>query len=90
MIEMTEQQQWIALAILFGLSVMVSIVVTISITANASSDDDEACDASYPDVCIAPAPPDLNCDDIAGKNFQVLPPDPHGFDRDGDGTGCET
>jgi hypothetical protein len=48
------------------------------------------CDASYPDVCIAPPPPDLNCDDIADKDFQVVPPDPHGFDREGDGIRCET
>jgi hypothetical protein len=48
------------------------------------------CDSSYPDVCIASPPPDLNCVDISGTNFKVLPPDPHGFDRDGDGKGCET
>ena len=47
------------------------------------------CDSSYPDVCITPYPPDLNCDDIPNKNFEVLPPDPHGFDREEDGIGCE-
>ena len=35
------------------------------------------------------APPDLNCGDVADKNFGVVQPDPHGFDRDGDGIGCE-
>ena len=48
------------------------------------------CDSSYPDVCIASPPPDLNCGDIPDKGFTVLPPDPHGFDRDGDGVGCES
>ncbi len=48
------------------------------------------CDPSYPGVCIPPAPPDLDCGDVTFKRFQVLPPDPHHFDRDGDGIGCES
>jgi len=47
------------------------------------------CDPSYPDVCIPPPPPDLDCSDIPYRNFRVLPPDPHHFDGDGDGIGCE-
>ena len=50
------------------------------------------CDPSYPDFCIPPVPPDLDCTSpqIAGrKNFTVLRPDPHGFDADRDGVGCE-
>lgn len=47
------------------------------------------CDPAYPDVCIAPPPPDLDCRDITYRNFRVLPPDPHNFDPDGDGRGCE-
>ncbi len=47
------------------------------------------CDRSYPDFCIAPPPPDLDCKDIPYKNFTVLQPDPHHFDRDKDGIGCE-
>lgn len=47
------------------------------------------CDPSYPDVCIAPNSPDLNCGDVPHKRFRVLPPDPHGFDTDQDGIGCE-
>lgn len=50
----------------------------------------ERCDPSYPDVCIPPPPPDLDCADVPHKNFRVLPPDPHGFDRDRDGFGCES
>ena len=47
------------------------------------------CDPSYPDVCIAPYPPDLDCRDVVVRRFQVLPPDPHNFDGDHDGIGCE-
>lgn len=52
------------------------------------------CHPSYPDVCIPPAPPDLNCGDISHRRFtvrhDVADPDPHGFDRDKDGVGCES
>jgi uncharacterized repeat protein (TIGR01451 family) len=52
------------------------------------------CAASYPDVCIPPPPPDLDCKDIPYRNFRVIytvpNPDPHGFDGDHDGVGCET
>jgi micrococcal nuclease len=48
------------------------------------------CDSSYPDFCIKPPPPDLNCDDIPGNDFRVLSPDPHELDRNGDGIGCES
>lgn len=47
------------------------------------------CDPYYPTVCISQYPPDLNCGDIAHRRFAVLPPDPHGFDQDKDGVGCE-
>ena len=49
-----------------------------------------ACDQSYPDVCIPPAPPDLDCGDIPYRRFRVVGADPHGFDRDRDGIGCES
>ncbi len=52
------------------------------------------CAASYPDECIAPPPPDLNCANIAYRNFRVLwnvpDPDPHHFDGNRDGMGCES
>lgn len=47
------------------------------------------CDPSYPTVCIPPYPPDLDCKDIPYRRFQVKPPDPHFFDGDFDGLGCE-
>ena len=57
-------------------------------TATATRDPDE-CDSSYPTVCIPPPPPDLNCAHIPYRNFTVLPPDPHGFDGNQNGVGCE-
>ncbi len=48
------------------------------------------CDPSYPDFCIPPSPPDLNCKDIDGGQFTVLRPDPHRLDADEDGIGCES
>lgn len=52
------------------------------------------CAASYPDECIPAPPPDLDCKDVPYRNFRVLwnvpDPDPHHFDGDRDGVGCET
>lgn len=55
----------------------------------APDKEPEKCDPSYPDVCISPYPPDLDCDEIEFKNFKVIQPDPHRFDADKDGIGCE-
>jgi hypothetical protein len=49
-----------------------------------------SCDPSYPTVCIPPPPPDLDCGEIAFNDFAVSGSDPHGFDGDHDGIGCET
>jgi len=51
---------------------------------------DSDCDSSYPDFCIPSPPPDLDCKDIPQKRFTVLQPDPHRFDGDKDGIGCES
>jgi hypothetical protein len=59
-------------------------------TTQTYAQEDNNCDPSYPDVCIPPPPPELDCDDISYNDFTVLTPDPHGFDSEGDGTGCET
>jgi hypothetical protein len=61
-------------------------IIPVSGGGNAAGN----CDPSYPGVCIPPAPPDLDCKDVPYRRFQVLPPDPHSFDRDGDGIGCES
>jgi len=47
------------------------------------------CDPAYPTVCIPSPPPDLDCGDIPFRRFKVLPLDPHRFDGNGDGVGCE-
>lgn len=62
-------------------------VMTMQATSTASGGD---CDDSYPGVCIPPYPPDLDCGDIPERNFVVVGSDPHGFDREGDGLGCES
>ena len=49
-----------------------------------------SCDKSYPSVCIDSYPPDLDCDEIRYSNFIVVGNDPHGFDIDNDGIGCES
>jgi len=53
----------------------------------------EYCHPSYPEICIPSPPPDLDCSDIPYRNFvvkwDVPDPDPHGFDKDKDGIGCE-
>ncbi len=53
-------------------------------------DSTPSCDPSYPDVCIPPYPPDLDCGEIGYSNFRVVGDDPHGFDGDKDGIGCES
>jgi len=57
--------------------------------ASPTSSSSPNCDPAYPDVCIPSPPPDLSCTEISFRNFRVLPPDPHGFDQNGDGLGCE-
>jgi micrococcal nuclease len=47
------------------------------------------CHSSYPSVCIPPPPPDLDCKDVPHKNFVVVGSDPHRFDGNNDGRGCE-
>lgn len=55
-----------------------------------SSQAQQNCDPSYPTVCIPSPPPDLDCKDIPHRNFTVRQPDPHRFDGDQDGVGCES
>jgi hypothetical protein len=58
-------------------------------TPNTQSGNGNNCDSSYPDFCIQPPPPTLNCSDIPQTGFTVLSPDRHDLDRDGNGIGCE-
>ena len=76
-----------------------TLLVMFALTASATVDaaaapTQQRCHPSYPDYCIPPPPPDLNCPDITGpKPFRVRHDvrgaDPHGFDRDKDGRACE-
>ncbi len=47
------------------------------------------CDPSYPGVCIPSPPPDLDCADVPYRGFAVVGADPHRFDGNHDGVGCE-
>ena len=49
------------------------------------------CDPSYPDNCIPPLSVygDLDCENVPDRRFRVLPADPHQFDVDRNGIGCE-
>lgn len=63
---------------------------TATVTATVTQTNVPAnCHPSYPGVCIPPPPPDLNCGDITFRRFTVIGSDPHNFDTDGDGIGCE-
>ena len=39
---------------------------------------------------LPPPPPDLDCGDIPYRRFAVRYPDPHNFDGNHDGVGCES
>jgi flagellar biosynthesis GTPase FlhF len=58
--------------------------------SQSDSNPQEGCDSSYPDICVTTYSAKLSCGDIPFRNFKVLLPDPHGFDSDGDGIGCES
>ncbi len=45
------------------------------------------CDPNY-DPCVPPFPPDVDCAEVDGP-VTVKGDDPHGLDRDGDGSACE-
>lgn len=51
------------------------------------------CEPSYSDICVPIGSSDLDCGDITARYFEVrwdVPnPDPHGFDGNRDGVGCE-
>ena len=67
-----------------------SLTSESSSTKSSSYSSTNNCDPAYPDVCIPSPPPDLNCKDVPYRKFTVLQPDPHGFDGDKDGIGCES
>jgi PKD repeat protein len=65
--------------------------IEITIEEAPPAEEEAVCDSSYPSLCIPPPPPDLDCGNGGvPENFRVLPSDPHGFDSDNDGIGCES
>ena len=75
---------------IFGLILTIGLLTGgLYFTISHLSAQQTNCDPSYPEVCIPTYPPDLNCGDISDRRFAVLPPDPHRFDWDNDGIGCE-
>jgi len=78
-------------------SIVSLVMLSVVIIACSSSSQIEPinkpkCDhISYPGVgiCIPQAPPVITCKDIILRNFTVFLPDPHGFDPDANGVGCE-
>jgi hypothetical protein len=62
---------------------------TVTAATPTQAPEDE-CDPSYPTVCIPSGPPDLDCGDVPFDDFKVRGDDPHGFDGDHDGIGCES
>ncbi len=58
-------------------------------TTSREGQEARRCESAYPDACIPSPPPDLDCEDVAERRFRVLPPDPHNFDADRNGLGCE-
>lgn len=69
-----------------------TIPPTPSVTPTAAQSTVPAavnCELSYPGICIPRYPPDLNCGDIPYTNFPIIGADPHDFDDNDDGIGCE-
>jgi hypothetical protein len=67
------------------------VMVNASQTETSESDSNslKGCDSSYPEICITTYSSKLICADIPFRDFKVILPDPHGFDSDADGIGCE-
>jgi micrococcal nuclease len=88
--EKFNQAQDLAKSSLVGIWKPPTSVPIVNTPSNSGGGGGSNCHPSYPTVCIPPYPPDLDCGDIPYRRFTVLSPDPHRFDRDGDGIGCES
>ena len=49
----------------------------------------EACDPSYPTICVPQDAEPMTCEEIPSNPFPVLHPDAHSFDPDGNRLGCD-
>lgn len=59
--------------------------------AAAAPPSASACHPGYPEACIAPSPPDLDCADMRRRvRVDHSAGDPHRLDADRDGWGCES
>lgn len=88
-------REWLSVLVVIGGIVAVVIWFGRDVDFTGGDEDldqyaEDACDPAYPTVCIASPPPVLACSNIKYRRFLVLRPDPHGFDRDRDGIGCES
>src|SRR6266540_4259036 len=50
----------------------------LDVVEQSGSGPTASCDPAYPDFCIPPPPPDLDCPDVGARDFTVLPLDPAG------------
>ena len=78
--------KWLYVLLSFAVAIALTVFHPAPEVVQAASGYDKA----YPDFCIPPAPPDLDCKDFSQKNFRVLQPDPHKLDRDKEGIGGES
>lgn len=62
----------------------------VTSTSSTTTTTRPLCDPNYPGLCIPPFPPDLNCDQISARDFNIPGADPHGFDGDNNRIGCES
>jgi hypothetical protein len=88
-------QRILAIGLALGLGVFGVLVLTESFGdtgTRAVEAQQPSCSPAYPDVCIPPPPPDLDCPQIQFTNIRLASPanDPHNLDADNDGVGCES
>ncbi len=77
---------------LLGLAGLGMFVTALALASGETQTNAQgSCDPHYPDFCIPSAPPDLDCTQLqpSQRNFRAYAPDPHDFDIDDDGIGCE-
>ena len=73
-----------------GLVIAKAPPVTAPPTTEPAPPPQTDCEPAYPNDCLPPPPPDLDCADI-GHRVEVDHQygDPHRLDADGDGVGCD-
>lgn len=66
--------------------------VPVTTPTNNATQAKPNCHPSYPDICLPPSGPDLDCKDIPYRRFRVLQPDTYRLDggKNPNGIGCES